>query len=153
MATSNFNSSSSSFAEEMKQSMFEKSLSLAAGVILLASAAAASTLVPAAPATPPDTFSNAGWTVLATTGPTSLTAATFSGIGQAWVVSDSSNVFGAGKLDFVYQFANSATSIDPNERLSAGTFTGFSVDSGYVLGSGVAPESVTLSSGGNVAGI
>jgi hypothetical protein len=152
MATSNFNSSSSSFAEEMKQSMFEKSLSLAAGVILLASAAAASTLVPAAPATPPDTFSNAGWTVLATTGPTSLTAATFSGIGQAWVVSDSSNVFGAGKLDFVYQFANSATSIDPNERLSAGTFTGFSVDSGYVLGSGVAPESVTLSSGGNVAG-
>jgi hypothetical protein len=132
--------------------MFEKSLSLAAGVILLASAAAAGTLVPAAPQTPPDVFSSAGWTLLATTGPVNLTATTFSGVGQAWVYSDSNNVFGAGKLDFVYQFSNSLTSTDSNERISAGTFVGYSVDSGYVPASGVAPESVTLSANGNVAG-
>jgi hypothetical protein len=136
----------------MKLNMFEKSFSLVAGVVLLASAATASTLVPAAPASAPDSFSNAGWTTLATTGPTTLTALTFAGTGQAWVVSDANNVFGAGKLDFVYQFSNNANSGDPNERISAGTFSGFSVDAGYVTGTGVAPESVTLSAGGNVVG-
>ena len=68
------------------------------------------------------------------------------------MVSDSNNVFGAGKLDFVYSFSNSSTSGDPNERVSAGTFTGFSVDAGYVPGAGVAPGTVTLSAGGNVVG-
>ncbi|HMF74884.1 MAG TPA: PEP-CTERM sorting domain-containing protein [Bryobacteraceae bacterium] len=132
--------------------MFEKSLSLAAGVFLLASAALGNPLVPGSAPTVPDVFTSTGWTTLATTGPTALTAPTFSGTGQAWVVSDANNVFGAGKLAFVYQFTSNLTSGDPNERITAGTFSGYSVDAGYVAGSGVLPSNVSLSSGGNVVG-
>jgi hypothetical protein len=132
--------------------MFEKSLSLAAGALLFASVAFSSPLVPLAPATSPDIFTSVGWTFLASTGSVSLTAGTFSGTGRAWVVSDSNNVFGAGKLDFVYQFASNPSSLDPNERITAGTFSGFSVDAGYVSDAGLAPSGVTLSAGGNVVG-
>ncbi len=136
----------------MKQKIYHKSLSLAAGVLMLASVAWTAPLVPAAGPSVPDIFSSAGWTLLATTGPTVLSAPTFSGVGQAWVYSDTNNVFGPGKLDFVYSYTSNASSSDPNERLTAGTFSGFSVDSGYVPGAGLAPDSVSLSSGGSVAG-
>lgn len=133
--------------------MFERSLSLAAGVLLLTSAGWAGALVPAVGPTVPDVFTSTGWTVLATTGLVSLSSGppvTFTGKGQAWVVSDTNNVFASGDLDFVYQFADSGP--DLNERLTAYNFTGFAVDGGYVAGSGVAPSTVSLSTAGSVVG-
>jgi PEP-CTERM motif len=127
--------------------MFEKSLSLAAGVILLASAAFGTTLVPGATAGA-DVVSAAGWTLLADTGKQNATAATFTGVGEAWVYSNSVT----GGLDFVYQFMNNSTSIDPNERITASSFAGWAVNAGYILGLGNPPNLVSLSANGAVVG-
>lgn len=132
--------------------MLEKTLSLAAGVILLASAAAAGTLMPGVSPSAPSTFTP-NWTLLATTGLVNLSSgppATFTGVGQAWVYSDANNVYAPGDLDFVYQFNNNGPAV--NERLTAFDFKGFSVDAGYITGTGVAPTAVSLSSDGSVVG-
>jgi PEP-CTERM motif len=130
--------------------MFIKSLYFATGAVLFASVSLAGTLVPGSNFTSPDVFSPSGWTLLATTGATNLTAATFTGVGQAWVYSDPNNVYGAGDLDFVYQFTNASTSADSNERITAGTFTGFLTDAGYQVSGNLAPALVNLSKTGAV---
>jgi PEP-CTERM motif len=131
----------------MKQLMFEKSLSLAAGVVLLASAAFGTALVPGATAGA-DVVSAAGWTLLNDTGKQTATAATFTGVGEAWVYSNSVT----GGLDFVYQFMNNGNSTDPTERITASSFAGWTVNAGYILGLGSAPNEVSLSANGAVVG-
>jgi PEP-CTERM motif len=131
----------------MKQLMFEKSLSLTAGVILLASAAFGTTLVPGATANA-DVVSAAGWTLLQDTGQLNATAATFTGVGEAWVYSDSVT----GGLDFVYQFKNNSNSTDPTERITASSFAGWTVSAGYILGLDNPPNLVSLSANGAVVG-
>ncbi|HEY1947834.1 MAG TPA: PEP-CTERM sorting domain-containing protein [Bryobacteraceae bacterium] len=127
--------------------MFEKSLSLAVGVILLASTAFGTTLVPGDTVNA-DVVSAAGWTLLADTGQLNATAATFTGVGESWVYSDSVT----GGLDFVYQFKNNGTSTDPAERITASSFAGWTVNAGYVLGLDNPPNLISLSANGAVVG-
>lgn len=117
----------------------------------MASLASATVLTPGS-AGAPDPFSNAGWTLLATTGSQSLSSGTFTANATSWVYSDSGNTFCAGCLDFVYMISRTGGN-DPIERITAGSFADFSVDAGVVTSSaGFAPISVDRSANGSVIG-
>src|SRR5882757_5480660 len=126
-------------------------LGLAIGALSMASLASATVLTPGSSGAP-DPFSNAGWTLLATTGSQALNSGTFTATATAWVYSDSANTFCAGCLDFVYMVTRTGGA-DPIERITAGSFTGYSVDAGVVTSSpGFAPSSVNRSADGGVVG-
>jgi len=117
----------------------------------MASLASATVLTPGS-AGAPDPFSNAGWTLLATTGSQALSSGTFTANATSWVYSDSANTFCAGCLDFVFMVTRTGGN-DPIERITAGSFAGYLVDAGVVTSSpGFAPSSVNLSSDGIVVG-
>jgi hypothetical protein len=119
---------------------------------LLASVGSATVLSPGTSGAAPDSFSSAGWTLLATTGTQALSSGTFTASATAWVYSDTANAFCSGCLDFVYQVTRSAGT-DTIERITAGSFTGFSTDVGSVTTSpGVVPSTVDRSSTGSVIG-
>jgi hypothetical protein len=117
----------------------------------MASLASATVLTPGS-AGAPDPFSNAGWTLLATTGSQALSSGTFTANATASVYSDSGNTFCAGCLDFVYMISRTGGN-DPIERITAGSFAGFLVDAGVVTSSpGFTPVSVDRSANGSVIG-
>jgi len=60
-----------------------------------------------------------------------------SGTVLAAVISDPTNPFGAGNLDFVYQIDNNTGSLDGLERLVATTFTGYATNVGYATNGAV----------------
>jgi hypothetical protein len=127
------------------------SFGLATCALSMASLASATVLSPGASGAP-DLMSNAGWTLLATTGSQALSSGTFTANAQSWVYSDSANTFCAGCLDFVYMVTRTGGN-DPIERITAGNFAGYSVDAGVVLSSpGLAPSSVNRSADGGVVG-
>jgi hypothetical protein len=100
----------------------------------------------------PSGFSDAGWTLLASTGPQSISSGTFTATANAWVYSDTNNTFCSGCLDFVYQVAL-VSGPDPIERITAGSFTGFSTDVGFLtVSTGVTPGSVDRSVNDSVIG-
>ena len=117
----------------------------------MTSLATASVLTPGSSGTP-DAFSNAGWTLLATTGSQALSSGTFTANATASVYSDSANTFCAGCLDFVYMVTRTGGN-DPIERITAGNFAGYLVDAGVVASSpGFGPNSVNRSADGGVVG-
>ena len=117
----------------------------------MASLASATVLTPGSSGAP-DPFSNAGWTLLTTTGSQALSSGTFTANATSWVYSDSANTFCAGCLDFVYMVARTGGN-DPIERITTGSFAGYSVDAGVVTSSpGFAPLSVDRSADGGVVG-
>jgi hypothetical protein len=128
------------------------SFGLATCALSMASLASASVLAPGTSGAP-DPFNNAGWTLLATTGSQALSSGTFTANATSWVYSDSANTFCAGCLDFVYMVTRTGGN-DPIERITAGSFAGYSVDAGVVTSSpGFAPLSVDRSGGdGGVVG-
>jgi hypothetical protein len=127
------------------------SFGLATCALSMASLASATVLTPGS-AGAPDPFSNAGWTLLATTGSQALSSGTFTANATSWVYSDSANTFCAGCLDFVYMVTRTGGA-DPIERITAGSFTGYSVDAGVVTSSpGFAPLTVDRSASGSVIG-
>jgi hypothetical protein len=69
----------------------------------------------------PDPFSNAGWTLLATTGSQALSSGTFTANATASVYSDTGNVFCSGCLDFVCMVTRTGGD-DPIERITRGSF-------------------------------
>jgi hypothetical protein len=124
---------------------------LATCALSMASLASADVLTPASSG-PADGFSNAGWTLLATTGSQALSSGTFTANATAWVYSDTGNIFCAGCLDFVYMVTRTGGN-DAIERITAGDFAGYSVDAGVVTGSaGFAPISVDRNGSGGVVG-
>ena len=127
------------------------SLGLAACALTMTSLATASVLTPGSSGAP-DPFSNAGWTLLASTGSQALSSGTFTANATAWVYSDTGNTFCSGCLDFVYMVTRTGGN-DPIERITAGNFAGYLVDAGVVASSpGVAPSSVNRSADGGVVG-
>jgi hypothetical protein len=117
----------------------------------MASLASATVLTPGSAGTP-DSFSNAGWTLLASTGSQALSSGTFTANATASVYSDSGNTFCAGCLDFVYMVTRTGGD-DPIERITGGSFIGYLVDAGVVTSSpGFAPTSVDRSANGGVIG-
>jgi hypothetical protein len=128
------------------------SYGLACCAFALGSVASATVLTPGTSNAAPDAFSNAGWTLLASTGTQALSSGTFSANATAWVYSDTSNTFCSGCLDFVYQVMRTGGT-DTIERITAGSFAGFSTDVGSVtLSAGVTPSTVDRSSAGTVVG-
>jgi hypothetical protein len=124
---------------------------LACSAFALASLGSATVLAPGGSGAASG-FSNAGWTLLASTGPQALSSGTFTANAIAWVYSDTSNSFCSGCLDFVYQVTRTGGS-DPVERITGGSFAGFSTDVGFVTGSpGSTPGTVDRSSNGSVVG-
>ncbi len=100
----------------------------------------------------PSGFSDAGWTLLASTGAQALSSGTFTATAMAWVYSDTNNSFCSGCLDFAYQ-VTLVGGPDPIERITAGSFAGFSTDVGFVTGSpGVTPDTVDRSADDSVIG-
>lgn len=94
-------------------------------------------------------------TLLADTGSENFTGlgvgggVVFLGTFDAQVYKDSST----GDLDFVYQFANNANSVDSIESMTAGGFTTFTTDADYIPATGVVPPTqVTRSGSGNNVG-
>jgi len=127
------------------------SFGLATCALSMASLASATVLTPGS-AGAPDPFSNAGWTLLATTGSQALSSGTFTANATSWVYSDSANSFCAGCLDFVYLVTRTGGD-DPIERITASSFAGYSVDAGVVTSSpGFTPLSVDRSANGAVIG-
>ena len=127
------------------------SFGLVACALTMTSLATASVLTPGSSGTP-DAFSNAGWTLLATTGSQALSSGTFTANATASVYSDSANTFCVGCLDFVYMLTRTGGT-DPIERITAGDFAGYLVDAGVVTSSpGLAPSSVNRSADGGVVG-
>jgi hypothetical protein len=127
------------------------SFGLATCALSIASLASATVLTPGTSGTP-DSFSNAGWTLLATTGSQALSSGTFTANVTASVYSDSANTFCAGCLDFVYMVTRTGGN-DPIERLTAGSFADYLVDAGVVTSSpGFAPSSVDRTVDGGVVG-
>jgi len=113
---------------------------------------ASATILTSGSTAPPSGFSNAGWTLLASTGAQAISSGTFTATAHAWVYSDTNNSFCSGCLDFVYQVAL-VSGLDPIERITAGSFTGFSTDVGYLTGSaGATPGSVDRSVNDSVIG-
>jgi hypothetical protein len=81
------------------------------------------------------------------TGLNAVNSTVFTGLLDTQVYADS------GGLDFVYQFSNSANSIDSIERLTASGFSGYTTDADYIAGSGAAgPFLVSSSSNGDTIG-
>jgi hypothetical protein len=132
--------------------MFKKlSFGLATCALSMASLASATVLTPGSSGAP-DPFSNAGWTLLATTGSQALSSGTFTANATSWVYSDSANTFCAGCLDFVYMVTRTG-GIEPIERMTASSFAGYSVDAGVVTSSpGFAPLTVDRTGDGGVIG-
>jgi hypothetical protein len=127
------------------------SFGLAICALSMASLASAAPLTPGTSATP-DSFSNAGWTLLATTGSQALSSGTFTADVTSWVYSDTGNPFCAGCLDFVYMVTRTGGS-DPIERITVGSFANSLVDAGVVTGSpGFTPSSVQRTVDGGVVG-
>jgi hypothetical protein len=127
------------------------SFGLATCALSMASLASATVLTPGTSGSP-DPFSNAGWTLLATTGSQALSSGTFTADATSWVYSDSANTFCAGCLDFVYMITRTGGN-DPIERITAGSFAGYLVDAGVVTSSpGFTPLSVDRSADGGVIG-
>ncbi|HEY6988633.1 MAG TPA: hypothetical protein VH369_09630 [Bryobacteraceae bacterium] len=127
------------------------SFGLAACALTMTSLATASVLTPGSSGAP-DPFSNAGWTLLATTGSQALSTGTFTANATASVYSDSANTFCSGCLDFVYMVTRTGGN-DPIERITAANFAGYMVDAGVVTSSpGFAPDSVNRSADGGVIG-
>jgi hypothetical protein len=127
------------------------SFGLATCALSMASLASATVLTPGSAGTP-DSFSNAGWTLLASTGSQALSSGTFTANATASVYSDSGNTFCAGCLDFVYMVTRTGGD-DPIERITGGSFIGYLVDAGVVTSSpGFAPTSVDRSANGGVIG-
>ena len=127
------------------------SFGLAAWALTMTSLATASVLTPGSSGTA-DAFSNAGWTLLATTGSQALSSGTFTANATASVYSDSANTFCVGCLDFVYMVTRTGGN-DPIERITVGDFTGYLVDAGVVTSSpGFGPDSVNRSADGGVVG-
>jgi hypothetical protein len=77
-----------------------------------------------------------------TFGPTGFTAKDadnnvhFTGDLTSTVYSDPTNPFGAGDLDFVYQFSSSDESVDSIDIASISSFTGYSTNADYLAASG-----------------
>jgi hypothetical protein len=92
-------------------------------------------LPPGSPPTPPDDFTStnlAGATELASlTSMFTTTLGTTTGTITASVFRDPTNFFGSGDLTFVYQIANSASSLDDLFRGTATNFAGFGTDVGF----------------------
>jgi hypothetical protein len=131
--------------------------------LVFTGAVQASVITPGPGASPPDIFTCAGCTLLASTISTwTNSTTTMSGTYEAAVYSDPGNTFGAGDLDFVYQVSNNAGSTDSIGRLTDVSFLGWSTDVGYIiagssLGSSfvdgtVAPELVDRVSPGDSVG-
>ena len=126
----------------------------------------AAILPPGGGPVPPDVFAPLpGATLLAdVTTPFTASTGLVSGTINAAVYSDPSNTFGAGDLDFVYQYMNNASSKDAVNRITGINFTGFLTDVGYtatgsaIPGAGgfvdgtVIPVSVDRSLGGDTVG-
>ncbi|HEY1629437.1 MAG TPA: hypothetical protein VGF52_06240 [Tepidisphaeraceae bacterium] len=100
---------------------------------ILTAPAQASVLTPGPGASPPDIFIPVGATLLASNNSGTVTSSSGTLIFDmaSAVYSDPSNTFGAGDLDFMYQVATSASSLDSIERVTAINFTGFLTDVGY----------------------
>lgn len=127
------------------------SFGLATCALSMASLASATVLTPGTSGAP-GPFSNAGWTLLATTGSQALSSGTFTANATSSVYSDSANTFCAGCLDFVYMITRTGGT-DPIERITAGSFADYLVDAGVVTSSpGFTPLSVDRSSDGGVIG-
>jgi len=128
------------------------SYGLACSAFALASLGSATVLTPGTSGAGSG-FSNAGFTLLASTGVQALSSGTFTANAMAWVYSDTNNSFCAGCLDFVYQVTRTSGT-DPIERITGGSFTGYLTNVGWVAGSpGVTPTSVDRSTGtGSVIG-
>ncbi len=108
----------------------------------------------------PDVFTTfSGTTLLACQSSGTVSTATYTYSATAEVLSDPSNTFCAGCLDFVYQVTDESGSTDAIARITAISFTGFETDVGFstttvgglTLGS-VAPSTVDRSSGGDTIG-
>ena len=104
--------------------------------LLVSAAAGASLLPPGTGGQPPDVFAGcAGCTLLAAID-SGIVSASFDGVVLNFdlvtaVYADPSNTFGAGKLDFMYQVTNEATSTDSIGRVTATDFAGFATDVGF----------------------
>ena len=91
-----------------------------------------SVITPGPGAFPPDIFNLPGTTLLASNTVSGMdSTGTLSFTVTSAVFSNPGNTFGANDLDFVYQVANSANSMDSIGRITAINFTGFSTDVGY----------------------
>lgn len=134
--------------------MFRNLVALTALTLGCAGFATADTAMPT-PATnteisPAPMLNPNGMPIASTSG--TIDAITFSGTYTAAVYSDMSNVFGAGDLDFLYTFTN--VSGDTVHRITAGNFTGFSVEAGVLTFNPtgtINPAGVALSPEGVVA--
>ena len=115
-----------------------------AGATLLAPGSSIS--APAEPGEP------SGGTVLATVGPLSFTATTFSGSLLSRVIEgDTTNPWGG--LTFTYVITNDASSLDAIVRLTVSSFEGFETDVSYnSLSMGTTPSLVNRSVNGRVVG-
>ncbi len=90
-----------------------------------------------------DTLSNVPFT-----GTNASSVAVFTGTITSEAVLDSST----GDYDFLYQFTNSANSLDTIEHLTVGGYTGFTTDADYLTGPNVAPTPITRSASGDNVG-
>lgn len=112
----------------MKQKLFT---SLALGLALTVPSAFATELFPGTSG-PATTFGAINGTVLATTSFSGVTGDLNASYTE-WVVSDPSNTFCAGCLDFVIQATNNRISNDDVEDITTGNFDNFRTDAGYAL--------------------
>jgi hypothetical protein len=120
----------------------------AVALIGFAAQASASTLAPGATGQTPDVFTTGGFALQTSNTGQLISSGTFTATASTWVYTDTANVFCSGCLDFVYQVERTGGT-DVIESVVAGSFTGFSVDAGYVAGVNVVPSTVDRSVAGN----
>lgn len=130
---------------------------ITAAALFLASPAMADIVTPGTTGSP--SFLIPTGALLADTGILAWNSATMSGLGEAQVLSDPTNTFCNGCLDFVFTISIDTTSTDAMERVTDRLFTGFQTDVGFnptqtcTGGSvSVAPFSVDRSLNGSVVG-
>lgn len=133
-------------------------VAVAVVALLLASPAMADIVTPGTSSAPDLLTISLSDPILANTGILPWSSATMSGMAQTLVISDPTNTFCAGCLDFVFAVALDSTSTDGMERVTLSSFTGFQTDVGIAVGipcgagTNVAPGTVDRSLNGSVVG-
>ena len=94
----------------------------------------------------PDTFTApSSFTILASAPERAFSSVDFDFLADTFeaVISDPTNVFGAGDLDFIIVVGNDNDSFHNIERVTASSFAGFKTDVGYFTGfPGIPPDTV-----------
>ena len=120
----------------------------AVALIGFASQASATILAPGDTGKAPDVFTFGTLTLQTSDTGQAVSSGTFTATASTWVYADTANTFCSGCLDFVYQVQRTS-GVDVIESVVGGSFTGFSVDAGYVTGVNIVPSTVDRSVAGS----